>query len=86
MPGGCGQAKAAEIFASECEGEFADQAFEFYVADDQVGLAGGAVSNDGALDVRNDGLHVGFVEAQNGGAVKGHAIHELDESVLNILE
>ena len=66
--------------------EFADDAFEFYVADNQVGLTGGAVSNDGALDVRNDGLHVGLVEAKNGGAVKGDAIHKLSEGVLNIFE
>src|SRR5450432_4103176 len=80
------EAEAAEVFAFESEAELADQAFEFYVADDQIGLAGCAVSNDGALDVRNDGLDVGLVEAKNGGAVKRDAIHKLREGVLNIFQ
>ena len=59
---------------------------EFDIGDDQVGLAGGAIGDDGALDAREDGLHVGLVEAQNGGAVERDAIDELREGVLNFLE
>src|ERR1700675_3596367 len=80
------QAEAAERFALKSQLEFADQAFEFYIADHQIGLAGRAVGDDGALDVRHDGLHVDFVETEYGRAVKWHAIHKLDERVLNVFE
>src|SRR5207248_10599003 len=58
----------------------------FYVADEQVGLAGGAVSDDGSLDAGDDGLDGGLVDTENRRAVKRHAIHELNEGVLNIFE
>ncbi len=76
----------AEVFAFEGEAEIAAKPFELHVADDQVGLAGSAVGNDGALYVWENGLHVRFVEAENRGAVEGHAVHELDEGALNVRE
>ena len=76
-----GQVKHSQVFAAIGQPEAAGEAAEFDVADHQVGLAGGAVSDDGALDARHDGLHVGLVEAEHGGAVKGHAIDELGEDV-----
>src|SRR5262249_16575643 len=53
---------------------------------EQVGLTGGAVSEDGALDAGDDGLNIGFVEAENGSAVERDAVDELGEGVLNIGE
>src|ERR1700682_2936532 len=96
--GGCGgvahvvnawrvrQAEAAEDFAFKSELELADQALQFYVADHQIGLTGRAVGDDGALDVRHDGLHIDLVETQYSSAVKRHAIHKLNEGVLNIFK
>src|SRR6202163_854575 len=80
------QAEAAEDFALKSELELADQALQFYVADHQIGLTGRAVGDDGALDVRHDGLHIDLVETQYGSAVKWHAIHKLNEGVLNIFK
>src|ERR1700688_5195027 len=80
------QAKAAKRFAFKSELELADQSFQFYIADYQVGLAGRAVRNNGALDVRHDGLHVDFVKTQYGRAIKWHALHKLNESVLNVFQ
>src|SRR5271163_3142388 len=48
--------------------------------------AGSAVRDDGALHVRDDGLHVGLVKTEDGCAVKGDTIYELDEGVLNVFE
>src|SRR5260370_34405513 len=76
----------AEVVAFVGEAKFAAQAFEFDVADDQVGLARGAVGDDRALHIGNDSLHVGLIKAQNRSTVKGHAIDELHEGILNIFE
>src|SRR5712671_1562746 len=76
----------AEIVAFVGQPKFAAQPFELDVTDDQISLAGCAVSDDGALNAGNDGLHVGFVEAENRRAIKGHAIDELHEGVLNVFE
>src|SRR5580693_6662476 len=80
------QVEHAEVFASEGKAEIAAEAFEADVADDEVGLAGRAIGNDGALHARNDGLDVGFVEAEDGGAVKRDAVDELDEGALDVFE
>ena len=80
------EAEDAEVVAFVGQAEFAGEAVESDVADDEIGLTGGAVGEDGALDVGDDSLHVGFIEAEDGGAVKRNAIHELDEGVLNIFE
>jgi hypothetical protein len=80
------QVKHAEIFAFEGQAEIAAEAFEADVADDEVGLAGSAVSDDGAFHVGKNGLHVRFVEAENRGAVKGDAVDELDEGALDVGE
>src|SRR5712671_5052396 len=76
----------AEVIAFVGQAKFAAQSFELDVADDEIGLAGRAVSDDGALYAGNDGLHVGLVEAENRRAIKGHAIDELHEGVLNVFE
>jgi hypothetical protein len=85
-PWGVQQTEQAKVFAAESEAKFAVQAFEINVADHQVGLMGDSVSDNGTFDAGNDGLHVGFVEAKDGGAVKRYAIHELYENVLNFFE
>jgi hypothetical protein len=47
-----GEAEEAEVFALICEAEFALQALELDVADEQVGLARTAIGKDGAFNVR----------------------------------
>src|SRR5258708_29423146 len=76
----------AEVIAFVGQAKFAPKPFQLDLADDQISLAGGAVSDDGALHIGNDGLHVGLVEAENRRAIEGHAIDELYEGVLNIFE
>src|ERR1035438_8660631 len=80
------QAEQAEACAREATTKFAVQAFKINVADDQIGLMGDAISDDRALDAGDDGLYVRLIEAENGGAVKRHAIDELHEDVLNFFE
>src|SRR5690242_2272 len=80
------QMEEAQVVTFVSEAEFAFQAVESYVADDQIGLTGSSVSNDGALDAGNDGLDVWLVDAKNGGAIERHAIYELYESFLNVFE
>src|SRR5215471_16622392 len=55
------QAEKPEIFALVRQPEFTGQAVQLDIADEQIGLAGCAVGQDGALDVRDDGLNVGLV-------------------------
>ena len=86
MPGGPGRWNIAQIVAAIGQAETAGEAAQVDVADHQIGLARGAVGDHRARDVRDDGLHVGLVEAEHGGAVKRHAIDELRENVLNLLE
>src|SRR5690348_17100444 len=74
---GVRQIEQAEILAFERETELTAESFQFHVADDQVGLARRAVGDDRALHVRKNGLHVGFVQAKNHGAIKRDAVHEL---------
>jgi len=40
----------------------------------------------GRFYARNNGLHVGLVNAQNCRAVKRHAVDELNEGILDVLE
>src|SRR5690242_6024037 len=80
------QAEDAQIIALVSQTEFAAHALQLDVADDQVGLGGSAIGNDGALDVGDDGLDVGFVQAKDGCAVEGDAVHKLGESILNVYE
>src|SRR5580765_1362240 len=80
------EAEGAKVFAFIGEAEFAGQAFEANVADDQVGLAGDAISKDGALDAGDDGLNVRLVKTEDGGAVERNAIHKIDEGVLDVFE
>src|SRR3546814_4653170 len=48
-----------------------------------IGLGGKAIGDDAPVaDARDDRLHFRMVEAQNGRAVKGHILHELDKGVL----
>src|SRR5882672_11830476 len=76
----------AEVFPFISETKFAAEAFHRNIADDEIGLGRSAISNDGALDAGNDGLNVGLVEAEDGGAVKRNAIYELGEDRLNLFE
>src|SRR4029077_4439485 len=76
----------AEVVAFVGQAKFAAQTFELDVADDEIGLAGSTVGDDRALDVGNDGLDVGLIQAKNRRAVKGDAIDELHEGVLNVFE
>src|SRR6266481_6486695 len=76
----------AEIVALVGQSKFAAKAFALDVADDEIGLARSDVGDDRALDVGNDGLHVGLVQAKNRRAVKWHAIHELHEGILNVFQ
>ena len=80
------EVEEAEVFAFVGEAEFAAEALVLDIADDQVGLGGDAISNDGAFDVGDDGLDVGLVDAQDGGAVERYAIDELREGVLDVFE
>src|SRR5690348_11227066 len=76
----------AQVVAFVGEAKFALKAVKLHVADDQISLAGGSVSDDGALYAGDDGLDVGFVDAENGGAIKRDTIHKLNEGVLNDFE
>src|SRR5258707_9864595 len=80
------QAEDAEVFAFVGEPEFAGKALQLNFTDAQIGLARGAISEDGPFDVGNSGLNVGFVEAKDCGAVKRYAIDELNESILDVFE
>src|SRR5260370_32872056 len=76
----------AEIFALVSQPELAAQTLQLHVADHQISLARRSIGYDGALHAGNDGVHVRLVDTQDGRAVERHAIHKLDEGVLNILE
>src|SRR5277367_2499908 len=81
-----GQAEQAEVFAAVGQAKLAVEAFQLYVADNQVGLARGPVGDDGTLHVGNNGLYVGLIEAQNRGAIERHAVHELNEGALYVFQ
>ena len=52
-----------------------------------VGLGGEAVGDDPPVaQARDDRLHLGMVDAEQGRAVEGHVLDELDEGVLHLLE
>src|SRR6266853_6578977 len=76
----------AEIFALVSQPELAAQTLQLHVADHQIGLARSSVGYDGTLHAGNDGLHVRLIDTQDRRAVKWHAIHKLDEGVLNVFE
>src|SRR5690349_14347578 len=76
----------AEVIAFIRQSEFATEPFELYVADDQVGLARGAIRDDWPLHAGNDGLYVGLIQAKNRGTIKRNAIDELHECILNIFQ
>ncbi len=78
--------KFTKFVAAIGQPELALNAEEFNVADHEVSLAGYAVGNDRALHIGDDGLHVRFVKAQNGCAVKWNAVNELRENFLNFFE
>src|SRR5712692_6284114 len=80
------QPEEAEIFALVGQAELAAQTLELHITDDQIGLARRSVGNDGTLHTRNNGLDVWFIDAEDCRAVKWHAVHELDEGVLNVFE
>src|SRR6266850_758409 len=80
------QPKQAEVFAFVGQPELTAQTFQLHIADDQVGLARGAISDDGTLHTGNDRLHVGFIDTKDCRPVKWHAIHKLDKGALNIVE
>src|SRR5262249_53506575 len=85
-PGRMGQAEQPEVFAFIGEAKFAGESMELNVADKQVGLAGGAVGKDGALDVCDDCLDVRLVDTQDSSAVKRYTVDELSEGVLDVGE
>src|SRR5882724_8272232 len=80
------EAEHAEVVAFVGEAELAAQTFHGDVADNEVGLCGRTVRDDGALDVGNDGLDVRLIEAEDGGAVERNAIHKFGEDGLNFFE
>src|SRR5262249_6655441 len=80
------EAKKAEILPLVGEAEFAGEAAKLDIADKEVGLARCAIGKDGAFDVGNDGLNVGFIEAEDSGAVERDSVNELRKGVLNVSE
>src|ERR1700676_2462513 len=78
------QTEKAEVFVFKREAKLTVEAFQFYIADDQVCLARSAIRDDWALHIGKNGLHVRFVEAQNRGAIERDAVHKLNERVLDI--
>ena len=80
------QTEEAEVLAFEGETKLTRKALKLHVTDDEVRLTRRAISEDGPFDVGDDGLNVGFVEAQDRCSVKRHAVDELDEGILNIFE
>src|SRR6267378_3595617 len=80
------QLEDAEIVAFVREAKLALETLQLYLADDQVGLARRSVGNDRPLYFGKNGLHVGLVNAKNRRAVEWHSVHELNESVLNVLQ
>src|ERR1035437_9431553 len=79
------------VEAGDTQGETADtggaiadiELAEKRAADDigglDIGLRGGAVGDGAAADFGEQALHVGVVEADDGGAVDRHLVDELDE-------
>ena len=52
-----------------------------------VGLRGETVGDDAAIaNAGHDALHFGVIQAQEGGAVEGHVLDELDEGALDRVE
>src|SRR5215831_3004356 len=80
------QAEKAEVVAFVGQAELARQTLKLNIADKQVGLARGAIGKNWPLDVRNDGLNVGLIQAEDGRAIEGNAVHELGEGVLDVGE
>src|SRR6516162_2412608 len=80
------QVEKAEIFALVGKAEFAGEPLQLDVADDEVGLARSAVSDDRALDLGDNGLNVRFIQAKDRGAVKRNPVDELKKRVLDIVE
>ena len=80
------QTKQAKILAFVGQAKFAAEAIELDLTDDEVGLAGSAVRNDGALDTGNDRLNVRLIDAEDCRAAERNAIDELNERVLNVFE
>src|SRR5260370_7969029 len=68
--GRVGKLEQAKIFTFIRQPELAAQTFELHIADYEVGLARCPICNDGSLDAGNDGLDVGFIDAENPPAVK----------------
>src|SRR6266566_648438 len=80
------QPEQTEIFTSVSQPELAAQTLQLHIADHQIGLARSSIGNDRTLHAGNDGLHVGLIDTENRRTVKRHAIHKLDEGVLNVFE
>src|ERR1700687_910608 len=80
------QGGKTSIITPVSETELAGEALEFYVTDDKVGLARCSICNDGAFHTGNNRLHIRLIDAENRRPVKWHAIHELDEGILDVFE
>src|SRR5262245_60713230 len=80
------QTEQAEVVAFVGQAELAGQTLQLNIADKQVGLARGAIGKNWPLDARNDGLNVGLIQAEDGRAIEGNAVHELGEGVLDVGE
>src|SRR6516164_6048597 len=80
------QVKHPKVLALVRQSEFALESQHLNIADQQVGLARRSVRDDGPFHIRNDGLHVRFVQAENYRPIKRHPVHKLHKSALNILK
>src|SRR6266849_109752 len=85
-PGRMCQPEQPKMFAFVSQPELALQAFQLHIANYEIGLTRSSISNDGTLHTGNDRLHVGLIDAEDRRTVEWHAIHKLNESVLNIFQ
>lgn len=76
----------AQIVSVIGEAKMAVEPSKLDIADDQIGLIGNAVSNDGPLDPGKNGLNVRFVEREHDRPVERHTIHKFEKRGLDFLE
>jgi hypothetical protein len=80
------QLEHAEILVAEFQPELAGEPLELHIGNHKIGLTGRAIGEDRPVDARQDGLHVGLIEAQHDRTIERNTIDELQEGLLNFLE
>src|ERR1017187_8517597 len=73
------QVEAAQVGGAIAQAEIAGKGVEGQFRGFHVGLRGGSIGDDAALDGGQNALHVGVVQAHDHGAVKRHLVDEFDK-------